>query len=286
MAEKRSTPSAAATAFESGAPSASAMPVTARVLEVSAFIIRLLQVVGGDFIRPERCGVAVSFAARRVAYETDAGTSIREERAARRPDHVLQQRGDDATREERERLEPVEPGVVQQDGGDREDREHGDGEAAVVEEEAGDVAKEMEEPRHGATGLRAARTPTNAVASRPPMSTKIVASPQGHCAPMPSPNQKSPNAETMTPTANLSEFSGTRESGPLRTAAASATTMHAARAPTVAGSSVPPAAPIPITITITSIPSSITALNATRLAIASQRFARAPSSLSAWRSRA
>src|SRR5258706_1226556 len=219
MAEKRSTPSAAATAFESGAPSASAMPVTARVLEISAFIIRLLQVVGGDFIRPERCGVAVSFAARRIAYETDAGTSIREERAARRPDHVLQQRGDDATREERERLEPVEPGVVQQDGGDRENRENGDGEAAVVEEESGDFAKEMEAAGHGETGRRAARTPTNAVARRPAMSTRIVPSPKGHCAPIPSPNQKSPNAETMTPTPNLSEFSGTPHTGPLRAAA-------------------------------------------------------------------
>ena len=55
--------------------------------------------------------------------------------------------------------------------------------------------------------------PMEDAAKNTAMSTGIVASPYGQCSPMPSPNQKSPKDETMMPTTNLSEFSGTRESG-------------------------------------------------------------------------
>src|SRR5258706_2101535 len=205
------------------------------------------------------------------------------QRDACRANDVLQERGDDPAHEERHRFRPVEPGIAEQGRRDGKDHEHGDREAAVVEEEPGDFAKQVEDASHAKAVRRAARMPIEAAASNTAMSARIAASPYGQWTPMPSPNQKSPNAETITPTANLSAFSGTRDSGRLSNAAATATATQAPIAPIVAGTSMFPAAPIPITITITSTPSSNTALKEVRAAMVSHRFLAAPpAATSAW----
>src|SRR5258706_3237504 len=182
------------------------------------------------------------------------------QRDACRANDVLQERGDDPAHEERHRFRAVEPGVAEQGRRDGKDHEHGHREGGVVEEEPGDFAKQVEDASHAKAARRAARMPIEAAASNTVMSARIAASPYGQWTPMPSPNQKSPNAETITPTANLSAFSGTRDSGRLSNAAATATATQAAIAPSVAGASMFPAAPRPITITRTSPPSRTTPL--------------------------
>src|SRR5262245_49198158 len=74
----------------------------------------------------------------------------------------------------------------------------------------------------------------------------------GHGTPSPSPVQKTPKAESMTPTANLSVFSGTRSSGRCSAKPNVATTKQAASAPRLAAPTRPRPAPTAITINTTS----------------------------------
>src|SRR6267154_835084 len=74
---------------------------------------------------------------------------------------------------------------------------------------------------------RRTRTSTAATSPRNPAMPSTAKSEPGHSTPAPSPPQKMPKLVSRTPTTNLSEFSGTRSSGP-RTARPTATTSTTA----------------------------------------------------------
>src|SRR5258708_39337686 len=148
---------------------------------------------------------------------------------------VLQQGGDHAAHEEGHRGRPAQR--IHHEHGGGKDRQHHDREAAVVEEEPGDRVQRLHR--------RATLTPIADAANISAMSATIVASPNAQWMPMPSPNQKSPKADTMMPTPNLRAFSGTRDNGRFRSAAATATATQAPIAPSVAGTSMFPPAPRP-----------------------------------------
>jgi hypothetical protein len=90
----------------------------------------------------------------------------------------------------------------------------------------------------------------------PNVKPSIARSAPGQPKPNPSPTQNVPNAESRTPTTNLSVFSGIAESGLWMMIPKAPTSKSATSAPTLAGISRPtPPAPTAITMKITSIPS-------------------------------
>ena len=99
---------------------------------------------------------------------------------------------------------------------------------------------------------------------------RIDRSAPGQSTPRPSPTQNRPNAESMTPTANLSAFSGTWDRGLCASAPIASTRTAAESAPRLAGHSMPLPAPTAITMKTTSVPSMSTALNAASPAIQSR----------------
>src|SRR5271166_977914 len=78
--------------------------------------------------------------------------------------------------------------------------------------------------------LRMAIVRRAAVAAKTPMSTRIMTSPPGQCTPAPSPTQKTPKLESITPTASFIEFSGISESCRATMKPTSATMIAAAAA--------------------------------------------------------
>src|SRR6202140_3328810 len=99
-----------------------------------------------------------------------------------------------------------------------------------LEQPAGDLAQDIHcsiTPL-GCRTTVAAPSPTSRNAAP---KARIIRSPPGHAIPRPSPVQKTPNAQRITPTANLSVFSGTRASGRCTMAPMARTTTHAANAP-------------------------------------------------------
>src|SRR5260221_8554838 len=161
-----------------------------------------------------------------------------------------------------------------------EHADDGQGQLAVVDEQTDQPTYRAREDVHAVPPRIATRLPVapNCLATLMPsheatariaISPTIAASAYGHCRPTPSPNQNKPNADIRIPTTSLSEFSGTRARGPRNISPAATTTRHAKRAPRLAGTSKPPTAPRPMTMTMTSIPSHGTALNAVTIAIGS-----------------
>src|ERR1700704_7038039 len=122
-----------------------------------------------------------------------------------------------------------------------DDRDDGDGEHAVIDEQSDQLARNAGERSHGATSsgrltAAAARAATSRKSAAKPMMAR---SAPGQATPRPSPVQKTPNADSMTPTANLRVFSGTRASGRCTAKPAMATREQAASAPRLAGLSWP-----------------------------------------------
>ena len=92
---------------------------------------------------------------------------------------------------------------------------------------------------------RANGTVAKPIIRKPKTRPRIDQSAPGQCDPIPSPTQKVPKAESNTPTANFSVFSGTLASGRCSARPSATTANNAASAPTLAGSSKPlPPAPI------------------------------------------
>src|SRR5437870_13337921 len=108
------------------------------------------------------------------------------------------------------------------------------------------------------------RTANQLAARNTPRITGIDAASPGHSVPMPSPNQNTPNDESIAPTPNFIQFSGTAVSG-CRSAAATAVTMTPAATATqiAAAMAETPFAPNEMTMKATSGPSRSTALYAT-----------------------
>src|SRR5258706_15685924 len=127
-----------------------------------------------------------------------------------RAKHVLEEGGDDSTHQERHCLRPVEPAMAEQDRGRGQDRQHGDREAAVVEEKAGDRAQRIEEAVHADAARRAAPIPREAAAKSTAMTARIPAWPEGPGSPSAPPHPIRPNAESTSPAAALRESCGTR----------------------------------------------------------------------------
>src|SRR5689334_13946105 len=147
--------------------------------------------------------------------------------------------------------------------------------AAVVDEQAGELAQRERDPAHrrhpaptrprpGATmAPRHKATVASAVSRKPATSASADQSAPGQATPRPSPAQKVPKPHSSTPTASLSVFSGTRASGRCSARPSSTTSTRAAKAPRLAGNRRPwPAAPMATTMNTTSMPSSMTILNA------------------------
>src|SRR6202042_2418699 len=130
-----------------------------------------------------------------------------------------------------------------------------------------------------ALGLRSA-TRAKATARNRAIKARIAASPPGHPTPRLSPVQNRPKADSITPTANFSAFSGTRASGRWIAAPTAATATQAARAPALASPRSPRPAPTAMTMNATSIPSMSTVLNAVKPPIQSKPCAsRCPAAL-------
>ena len=89
---------------------------------------------------------------------------------------------------------------------------------------------------------------------------RIAASPAGQSAPAPSAPQKMPNEVSITPTAYLSVFSGTRASGPRTAMPAAPTITTAATAASAASPTLSWFAPNVTAMNATSRPSSSTPL--------------------------
>src|SRR5882762_5650022 len=116
-----------------------------------------------------------------------------------------------------------------------DDRDDGDGEHAVIDEQSGQLARNTGEHFHGATSIgRLTATAARAATSRNNAAKPMMArSAPGQATPRPSPVQNTPKAESMTPTASLSVFSGTRARGRRSMSPASATRPQAPSAPTL-----------------------------------------------------
>src|SRR6202034_9310 len=135
-------------------------------------------------------------------------------------------------------------------------------EKLVVDEEADQLRNDCADHACSANcGLRST-TSAAATARDRAANARIAASPPGQSTPRLSPVQNRPKAESITPTANLSAFSGTRASGRWTAAPTAATTTQAARAPALASPRRPRPAPTAMTMNTTSIPSMSTILNA------------------------
>src|SRR5579871_550440 len=186
-------------------------------------------------------------------------------------------------------------GRAQPAGGDPDDGdpdEACDGEPDVVDEKAPDLLGDARDPAHQARAPAARRpralqagTLASAIAPKPAISPRIARSSPGQATPMPSPSQKAPKPERMTPTVNFSVFSGTCAIGRCRAKPNAATMTSASAAPALAGSRSPaPPALTAITMNTTSVPSIMQIWNAAPNATASKPAPRAPSSSIASRS--
>src|SRR5882757_8269988 len=147
------------------------------------------------------------------------------------------------------------------DCGEDDDRNDRKRKCAVVDKQPGQFAQQHHHDSTSAFGRRASTTAAALTARNIAANPMIAKSAPGQATPSPSPVQNTPNADSMTPTANLSVFSGTRASGRCTTRPTTATPRHAASAPALAGTSIPRPAPTAITMNTTSSPSSSTALN-------------------------
>src|SRR5882762_508989 len=147
--------------------------------------------------------------------------------------------------------------------GEQDNRNDLQREQTIVDEQAGQLTKGSSQHVHDkatALGRRAMTTAARPTIRNRAAKTTIARSAPGQATPRPSPVQKMPNADSITPTANLSVFSGTRASGRCTTIPTPATSRHAARAPALAGTSSPRPALSAITMNTTSSPSRSTAL--------------------------
>src|SRR5262249_30652399 len=159
---------------------------------------------------------------------------------SRGPQQVLDQDQGKA-REEDDR----QPAAVDRQRGKGQDRdrdpgEHGDGEAAVVDEQCDQLARPIEDPGHVERStprprVRQRATMERAKARKAAMRPRTDQSSPGQARPAPSPTQKAPKAESRTPTRNFSVFSGMRANGRCRTIPSAITTSSAAPAPRPAG---------------------------------------------------
>jgi hypothetical protein len=112
------------------------------------------------------------------------------------------------------------------------------GERAIFDEQPGQLTKDSSQRVHGkasALERRARTTAAHPTARNSAAKAMIARSAPGQATPRPSPVQKMPNAASITPTANLSVFSGTRANGRCATKPTPATSRHAASAPALAG---------------------------------------------------
>src|SRR5215469_16716210 len=137
--------------------------------------------------------------------------------------------------------------------------------SALGNEHADQFGNDFLEHGHCTTStltLRAREAPTSPAARNRATNSSSAKSWPGQAIPSPSPVQKTPNADSITPTPNLRVFSGTRDSGRWSIAPAARTSAQAASAPRLAGNSNPRPAPTAITMNTTSRPSSSTALSA------------------------
>src|SRR6266581_1741878 len=197
---------------------------------------------------------------------------------ARRAQDVLDEEREAAGEENRRAPGIAEGQLAQCQRGKRDPREDSEREPRILDEQPCDLAGGRGEPFHGTipprgcAAYRLCEIRPAAAADAPRKSTampRIARSSPGQWNPRPSPTQNAPNAESSTPTANLSEFSGIFASGPCTAKPTITTRAQAASAPRLAGTSRPPAAPTASTMKTTSSPSSTTALNAVTTAIAS-----------------
>src|SRR6266581_4483642 len=165
---------------------------------------------------------------------------------------ALARRAQDALDEEREAA------------GEEDRRAPGIAEGQLAHDERGrrDPFHSALPPRASGAARREIRTTAAAAAARKSAAIPAIArSSPGQWNPRPSPTQNAPNAESSTPTANLSVFSGIFASGRCTAQPTTTTSAQAASAPRLAGTSRPPAAPTASTMKTTSSPSSTTALN-------------------------
>src|SRR5882762_1593846 len=141
----------------------------------------------------------------------------------------------------------------QPDDADQRERQH-----AVVDEKSHKLPDHAGEEFHDDTWASRRRTTTASAETqrRSTAKPRIARSAPGQEMPSPSPVQKRPKADSITPTVNLSVFSGTRASGRCTTSPTTATSAQAASAPMLAGTSSPRPAPTAITTNTTSSPSS------------------------------
>src|SRR5882672_9605849 len=158
--------------------------------------------------------------------------------------------------------------------GERDNCHDLQGECAIVDEQPDQPAKGSSQRIHGKTvvpGRRARTTAPRATARNSAAKATIARSAPGQATPRPSPVQKMPNAASITPTANLSVFSGTRASGRCTTKPTPAASKHAASAPPLTGTSSPGLVLSAITMNTTSRPSRSTALKLVSTANQSSR---------------
>src|SRR3984893_1098061 len=155
-----------------------------------------------------------------------------------------------------------------------DDRKDHQRKRAVVDKQPDQFAKHRDQHVHDKAfmpGRRSNATDAIPTARNRTANPPIARSAPGQDTPRPSPVQKMPNAESMTPTANLSVFSGTRATGRCTTKPTPATSRHAAAAPALAGINIPRPALSAITMNTTSSPSRRTALKLASAASQSSR---------------
>ena len=155
-----------------------------------------------------------------------------------------------------------------------DDRDDGQRQRAVVDEQADKLADDRADRAHDAATLvrrPSSATTASAVTRNSAMKPRMARSSPGQLTPRPSPVQNRPNADSSTPTANFSLFSGTRASGRCTTSPASATSAQAAKAAALTATSAPRPADTAMTMNTTSRPSSSTALKLARPASQSSR---------------
>src|SRR5436190_1756463 len=180
-----------------------------------------------------------------------------------------------AKRQNRATQERVEARQLDEDRRDPDQQQYRKGHLRVAEEHADQLRRELFQQSHCAisiVGLRMSALPASPAPRKMAAKTSSARSCPGQSRPNPSPVQKTPNAESMTPTANFNVFSGTRDSGRCTRLPTKRTRAQAKSAPRLAGSSSPPPAPTAMTINTTSRPSSSTPAAASR-----QRAAAVPS---------
>src|SRR6267154_1941827 len=158
--------------------------------------------------------------------------------------------------------------------GDDDDGHDGKRKRPVVHEQPGQLTQHIGRCGHDKAsvfGRRASATAAQLTARNIAANPTIAKSAPGQGTPRPSPVQKTPNADSMTPTANLSAFSGIRAKGRRTMRPTAATARHAKTAPALAGMSIPRPPPSAITMNTTSSPSRSIALRVAMAASQSSR---------------